>query len=114
MLFRSAQLAREASKFVPDNHRKKGNRFVIGRHLVAAYCRGENEPNPTNLGYIAKALGVQPEELLPPVRRPPSAQIAQAITSLDGTTRLILDVEVEASAAMEILALIRAGVGPTR
>jgi len=46
-----AELAREASKFAP-----KG--VEIGRHLVSAYSRGANEPTDVNLGYIAKALGM--------------------------------------------------------
>jgi transcriptional regulator with XRE-family HTH domain len=106
----AAELAREASKFVPDTHRKNGKRHVIGRHLISAYCRGENEPNWAHLGYIAKALGVEPENLLPPTRKPPPVQTAQAITSLDGRTRLIIDAEVDTSVAMEVMSLLRIGL----
>lgn len=106
----AAELAREASKFVPETHRKNGKPYVIGRHLISAYCRGENEPNWTHLGYIAKALGVEPESLLPPTHRPLLVQTAQAITSLDGRTRLIIDAEVDTAVAMEVMSLLRDGL----
>lgn len=106
----AAELAREASKFVPETHRKKGRRYVIGRHLISAYCRGENEPSRTHLEYISKALGTEPESLLPLTHKLPPVQTAQAITSLDGKTRLILDVELDTSMAMEILTLVRVGL----
>jgi transcriptional regulator with XRE-family HTH domain len=106
----AAELAREATKFIPETHRKKGKRHVIGRHLIGAYCRGENEPNWAHLGYIAKALGVEPESLLPPTHKPPAVQIAQAITSLDGRTRLIIDAEVDTAVAMEVMSLLRIGL----
>jgi transcriptional regulator with XRE-family HTH domain len=79
----AADLAREASKHVPETHRKRGKQYVIGRHLISSYCRGENEPTPINLKYICKALGVEPTELLP------------------------IDVEVETDLAMKILKLVR-------
>lgn len=106
----AAELAREASKFVPETHRKNGKPYVIGRHLISAYCRGENEPSWTHLGYIAKALGVEPESLLPPTHRPLPVQTAQAITSLDGRTRLIIDAEVDTAVAMEVMSLLRDGL----
>ncbi|MCK1742437.1 helix-turn-helix transcriptional regulator [Bradyrhizobium sp. 139] len=108
----AAELAREASKLVPESHRKNDKRHVIGRHLISAYCRGENEPSRAHLTYIAKALGVEPESLLPIAPKAPAIQTAQAITSLDGKTRLIIDVEVDTSVAMEVLATIRSALTP--
>lgn len=106
----AAELAREASKLVPETHRKNGRRYIIGRHLISAYCRGENQPNSTHLKYISKALGVEPETLLPPLPKLPESQTAQAITSLDGRTRLIIDAQIDTATAMEIMALVRAGI----
>jgi transcriptional regulator with XRE-family HTH domain len=108
----AAELAREASKFVPETHRKNGKPYVIGRHLISAYCRGENEPNRAHLTYIAKALDVEPDSLLPTGPKAPAIQTAQAITSLDGKTRLIVDVEIETPIAMEVLETIRSALAP--
>ena len=103
-----ADLAREASKFVPDAHRKRnGKRHVIGRHIVSAYCRAENEPSSANLSYIARALGVEPSELLLPRNRVMLKPQVQAITSLDGKTRLIVDAELDTELAMNLIQQIR-------
>ena len=79
-------------------------------HVAACWAPRQNEPNRINLGYLAKALGVEPENLLPPTSKSPTAPTAQAITSLDGRTRLIIDAEVATSVAMEVMALVRAGI----
>jgi len=98
-----AELARMASKFAP-----KG--VEIGRHLVSAYTRGANEPTEANLGYIAKALGVKPEELLQPQPgEGESPQYATATSGLDGKTRLVVDAEVDADTALKILQMVRSG-----
>lgn len=106
----AADLAREASKHVPETHRKKGKPYVIGRHLISSYCRAENEPSSVNLKYICKALDIEPSELLPPLRKPKGLQTAQAISSLEGRTRLVIDVELETAVAMKILKLVRESV----
>ena len=103
----AADLAREASKYVPQTHLKKGKPYVIGRHLISSYCRAENEPSAVNLKYICKALDVEPSELFPPTRKPSGLQTAQAISSLEGRTRLVIDVELETDIAMKILKLVR-------
>lgn len=103
-----AELAREASKFAP-----KG--VDIGRHLISAYSRGANEPTPTNLEYIAKALGVKPEDLLPPLPgEGESPQYATATSTLDGKTRLVVDAEVDSETALKILQMVRGGVAKQR
>lgn len=99
-----AELAREASKFAP-----KG--VEIGRHLVSAYSRGANEPTEANLNYIAKALGMKPEELLPPLPGAgESPQYATATSGLDGKTRLVVDAEVDSETALKILQMVRGSV----
>jgi transcriptional regulator with XRE-family HTH domain len=109
-----ADLAREASKLVPEGHRRGGKRHLIGRHLVSAYCRGENEPTSSNLSYIAGALGVPPEELLPSrtPKRPLKPHV-QTITTIGGRTRFIADVELDTELAMKLVCLINAAVGPS-
>jgi transcriptional regulator with XRE-family HTH domain len=97
-----AELAREASKFAPRG-------VEIGRHLVSAYSRAANEPTEANLGYIAKALGVKPEDLLAPQPgEGESPQYATATSTLDGKTRLVVDAEVDSEVALKILQMVRA------
>lgn len=103
-----AELAREATKFAP-----KG--VEIGRHLISAYGRAANEPTDANLGYIARALGMKPEELLPPLPgEGESPQYATATSTLDGKTRLVVDAEVDAETALKILSLVRGAATPKR
>lgn len=108
-----ADLAREASKHVPKTHKDKdGQQYVLGRHLTSAYLRGANEPTDANLKYLARALGVQPEDLLSPAPGSgESAQYATATSSLDGKTRLVVDAQVDAETAMKVLQLVRGAVG---
>jgi transcriptional regulator with XRE-family HTH domain len=100
-----ADLAREAQKHAP-----KG--IEIGRHLVSSYTRAAHEPTDANLGYIAKALGVKPSELLSPLPgEGESPQYATATSGLDGKTRLVVDAEVDADVALKILQMVRASLG---
>lgn len=103
-------LAARASEHVPASHKdpKTGKRFVLGRHLISNYSRGVHEPTESNLSYIAKALGVKPEDLMPPAPGDAgSHQYATATSGLDGKTRLVVDAEVEPEVALKILALVR-------
>ncbi|RRB95512.1 XRE family transcriptional regulator, partial [Escherichia coli] len=86
-----ADLAREMERHAP-----KG--VTIGRHIPTAYIRGENEPTQRNLMLIAKALGVKPEELIAPAPGEGGSvpQFAQATSTLDGKTRIVVDAEVDA------------------
>jgi hypothetical protein len=82
---------------------------TIGRHIPTAYIRGENEPTQRNLMLIAKALGVKPEELiaLAPGEGGSVPQFAQATSTLDGKTRIVVDAEVDAETGLQILQLVR-------
>jgi len=104
------ELADAASKFVPPSHKDKklGKRFQLGRHLISAYLRAAHEPTEANLSYIASALGVQPQELLEPVPgEGEGRQFATATTTLDGKTRLVIDAQVDAETALNVMKLIR-------
>jgi transcriptional regulator with XRE-family HTH domain len=104
------ELADRASKFVPDTHRDRntGKRYQLGRHLISSYARGANEPTEQNLNYIAKALGVKPEELLERAQSGEgSRNYATMTSSLDGRARLVIDAEVDAETALKVLALLR-------
>ena len=106
-----ADLAREASKFVPPSHQKSGKRYEVGRHIISAYVRGENEPTGANLEYIARALKVEPDDLLPPAKnRGPGYPFVQLVSSLEGKSRLVIDAELDTDLAMKVIALIREGL----
>lgn len=97
-----AELARKASVFAG---------VEMGRHLISAYVRGENEPSEEYLRHIAKVLGVRPEELLPPpLGEGEAPQYATATTTIDGKTRLVVDAEVEPEVALKILTMVRAAL----
>lgn len=99
-----AELAREATKHSPRG-------VEIGRHLISAYTRAANEPTDVNLKAIATALGVKPDELLPPMPgEGESPQYATATSTLDGKTRLVVDAEVDADVALKILSMVRGSV----
>lgn len=103
-----ADLAREASTFVPETHLKNGKRYVIGRHIISAYCRAENEPSNANLIYIASALNVEPSDLLPTKKRTSLPKpYVQVIASLGGKSRLIVDAEVTTELAMQVMQQIQ-------
>lgn len=53
-----SDLARQASLHMPGNKK-------VGRDSVSHYVRGMNVPGPGVLAALAKALGVEPNELLP-------------------------------------------------
>ena len=97
-----AELAREMQRLAPRG-------VTIGRHLPSAYIRGENEPTDRNLKLMAQALGVNPDELLKPLpgegREP--QQFAQATSTLDGKTRIVVDAEVDPETGLKILQLVR-------
>lgn len=95
----ASDLAREASKYTPRG-------VTVGRHVTAGYCRGAHMPTDKFLVPIAKALGMKPEELLPPPdgEREP---YARATSSLNGRSRVVVDADVPSEVAMQILALIR-------
>ncbi len=53
-----SELARRASDHMPEGQK-------MGRDNVSGYIRGTTLPGPIKLAAIAKALGVQPEDILP-------------------------------------------------
>jgi len=100
----AADLAREMQKHAPEG-------TLIGRHLPSAYMRGANEPTQKNLLYISKVFGMKPEELLPPaLAEGECPNFAQATSTLDGRTRIVVDAEVDAETRIKILELVREGL----
>lgn len=52
-----SELARRSAKFMPDGS--------FGRDNISKYVKGPTLPTPLHLNAMAKALGVEPELLLP-------------------------------------------------
>lgn len=103
-----SELARQASQYVPKTHKHKdGSQFEVGRHLVHAYVKGDNKPSLQILGYIAKALKVDPEELLPSDNNNGdiSGPIAKVTATTDGKMRLLIDAEIDTKTALKIMEL---------
>lgn len=63
-----SELARQASKHLSDGE--------LSRDNVSNYYRGKHLPNESRLLAIAKALGIDPEELLPPGAAPSASDQA--------------------------------------
>lgn len=61
-----SELARRASAYLPKPApgQKQGHEFI--RDRISHYVRGVRMPRPEGLAVLAKALGVQPADLVPP------------------------------------------------
>ena len=90
-----------------QKHMPKGAAF--GRHLISAYMTGKNLPNPINLTAMAKALGVETTDLVPPASadfvgtEPPSMKLE---FTPNGKARIFIDMELETDKAMRIMAIV--------
>ena len=63
-----SDLARFASGHLPKPARGQKRRYNgIGRHLISKYIGGVMLPNPVYLNALAKALDVEPGDLLPAI-----------------------------------------------
>lgn len=100
-----SDLARAAAKFMPD---KKFN-----RDNVSQYVRGLSFPYPMRLNALAKALGVNPEELRPASL--PSANDRAPPLDIraigDGNVWLRINQAMPMKLAMKIVALLEAELG---
>lgn len=84
---------------------RDGHTVARGRHRISAYCRGGAIPIRPTLNAIAAALGVEPEELLPPTEpaEPPPARF-QPVGQ--GTVRVTIDAVFPTAVASQIMALL--------
>lgn len=83
----------------------------LTRNAVSTYMRAQALPTPNNLEALAKALGVAPEELLPPVGQ----VLAEPVMPIDvcsfkevgsGQARLQVNKIVSTDTALEVVQLI--------
>jgi transcriptional regulator with XRE-family HTH domain len=79
------------------------------RDQVSAYVTGKRLPNQDNLLALAKALGIDPEDLLPDATKAPvdrSQSPVQFTLDADGKVRLRIDQLVDQQTAAQVMALL--------
>lgn len=97
-----SDLARAAEAHLPA-----GKKF--GRHLVSTYVTGQNLPTALNLTALAKALGVDPRDLVPDYE---AQWVGEEVPPVDikalsgGRARLKVDMEVDFAVAVQIAAML--------
>jgi hypothetical protein len=64
-----SELVRRATMLMPRPAKGQMQGLKIGRDAIWQYCRGRSLPRPEALDVIAKALGMAPDELMPPGTR---------------------------------------------
>lgn len=99
-----SDLARKAAQHTPKK--------ILGRSLISKYLKGEVAPTPLYLHAIAKALNVEPEQLLPershPVQLPMEDTPEIALKALDGDTAMLrINQRVPMDAALRIMEILR-------
>lgn len=82
----------------------------FGKHLTSNYCVGKSLPELKRLQWMAKALKVKPEVLLPPEDAEYVGKASPMRMEMleGGMVRLKLDVELESEAAMKIMRIVNA------
>lgn len=100
-----AELARRASQYTP-----KG---TFGRDSISKYLKEQTLPNATHLDAMAKALNMDPDELLPNpmaarlARRPSPESPVSMEAGKNGTARLRINEQVPIDVAIEVIRMIR-------
>lgn len=86
-----SDLARACDKLLPKATKGQLQNIKFGRDTISHYVRGVSLPRPERLYIIAKALGVQQEDLMPPLGVPAAGRIAFKMESA-GEGRVFLSV----------------------
>ena len=101
-----SQLAQQASNFLDK---------PMGRDSVSIYMRGKSLPGTTHMYALARALGIEPGELLPVATGMPMPKKSgtgtnsgiETIPTMPGSIRLKIDQAVSMDAAMKILQILQ-------
>jgi transcriptional regulator with XRE-family HTH domain len=104
-----SELARRASQYLPKPVPGQKRGKAIGRDLVSHWVRGQMLPGPANLEATARALGVQPADLMP--MGAPSVAHSDIVPmelrqQTDGRTYIRLNRTVSNETAMKIMGLL--------
>lgn len=65
-----SELARRCSKLLPKADKGQKQNLDFGRDRISRYIRGQTLPRPESLPIIARALGCEESDLLPPLAVP--------------------------------------------
>ena len=99
-----SDLARRASLFLEKE---------MGRDSISVYCLGKSLPGGTHLYAIARALDMEPAELLPGVaafaaRVTGGSELeVRALPGMPGRARLVIDQEVSFDQAVKIMQILQ-------
>lgn len=102
--YTQSDLAREATRFMPEGHE-------IRRDAVSKYIGAKFFPDLMKRQALAKALGVEPDELIPPTNSIPASGDMASLTSIrdmgDGTVWLRINEQVPWPTALKVLDMLK-------
>lgn len=104
-----SELARACDKLLPKPAKGQIQNLTFGRDTISHYVRGVSMPRPERLAIIAKALGVEQDDLIPPLGVPsaggdrPAFQMSSAG---DGRVFLSVNRTMSMALAMQITELL--------
>lgn len=104
-----SELARRATEHLPKPTKGQKQGHAIGRDQISHYSRGISMPRPEALTAIAKALGVEPKDLVPvggvpsTVSDPPAFSM---VATENGRVFLRINRNVSMGAATRIIDLL--------
>jgi len=94
--------------------RRAAPHFKLTRANISAYCSGTKVPGPARLKAIAKAFGIDPDDLLPAHKS--SLKILSPVQVYDvgdGNARLQIDTVAPWPVAAEVVSLLKQDPGAT-
>lgn len=102
--YSQSDLAREATKHMPEGHE-------VRRDAVSKYISAKFFPDLVKRQALAKALGVDPDELIPPTNAIPSTGNMASLTNIrdmgDGTVWLRINEQVPWPTALKVLDMLK-------
>ena len=102
-----SELARRASDWLPEPAAGQKQGHKIGRDQVSHYSRGISLPRPEVLAALAKALGIEPRELMPAAVPSTASPAAFRMVSVDdGRVQLTVNRVVSMQTATKIVTLL--------
>lgn len=104
-----SELARACDKLLPKPAKGQIQNLTFGRDTISHYVRGVSMPRPERLAIIARALGVEQDDLMPPLGVPsaggdrPAFQMSSAG---DGRVFLSINRTMSMQLAMKITGML--------
>lgn len=104
-----SELARACDKLLPKPTKGQIQNLTFGRDTISHYVRGVAMPRPERLAVIARALGVEQEDLIPPLGVPSAGGDRPAFqmqSQGDGRVFLSLNRTMTMALAMKITQML--------